>query len=89
MLDFGAVGDGNTDNLLPFQNALNAAKTGGIGECFFTFFFLCVYVHVLVSVLTTIIVQLWPLKTYGELRCDMGPYCTVRIALYMFTHVCT
>ncbi len=32
VLDFGAVGDGNSDNLQPFQNALNAAKAGGIGE---------------------------------------------------------
>ncbi len=24
---------------------------------------------------------------YGDLQCDMGPYRTVRIALYMFTYV--
>lgn len=30
VLDFGAVGDGKTDNFKAFQNALNAAATGGI-----------------------------------------------------------
>ena len=32
VLDFGASGDGTTDNVNPFQNALNAAKAGGLGN---------------------------------------------------------
>ena len=31
VLDFGAVGDGTTDNVQAFQTALNAAVTGGTG----------------------------------------------------------
>jgi hypothetical protein len=30
VLDFGAVGDGTTDNFAAFQNALNAARSGGM-----------------------------------------------------------
>ena len=32
VLDFGAKGDGATDNVKPFQNSLNAAGAGGIGN---------------------------------------------------------
>ena len=32
MLNFGAKGDGATDNVKPFQNSLNAAGAGGIGN---------------------------------------------------------
>ena len=32
VLDFGAVGDGTTDNVQAFQNALNAAVAGGTGK---------------------------------------------------------
>ena len=32
VLDFGANGDGTTDNVKPFQNSLNAASAGGIGN---------------------------------------------------------
>ena len=32
VLDFGAKRDGITDNVTPFQNALNAAGAGGIGK---------------------------------------------------------
>ena len=32
MLDFGANGDGTTDNVKLFQNSLNAASAGGIGN---------------------------------------------------------
>ena len=32
MLDFGANGDGATDNMKPFQNYLHAASPGGIGN---------------------------------------------------------
>ena len=32
VLDFGAVGDGKTDNFKAFQSALNAAVAGGIGQ---------------------------------------------------------
>ena len=32
MLDFGAKGDGAADNVKPFQNSLNAAGAGGIGN---------------------------------------------------------
>ncbi len=28
-----------------------------------------------------------PLRMYRELQCDMGPYRTVHITLYVFTHV--
>ena len=31
VLDFGANGDGVTDNVKSFQNSLNAANAGGIG----------------------------------------------------------
>ena len=31
MLDFGANGDGVTDNVKSFQNSLDAASAGGIG----------------------------------------------------------
>ena len=31
-LDFGANGDGATDNVKPFQNSLHAASAGGIGK---------------------------------------------------------
>ena len=32
VLDFGANGDGATDNVKPFQNSLHAASAGGIGN---------------------------------------------------------
>ena len=32
VLDFGAKGDGAADNVKPFQNSLNAAGAGGIGN---------------------------------------------------------
>ena len=32
VLDFGANGDGVTDNVKFFQNSLNAASAGGIGK---------------------------------------------------------
>lgn len=32
VLDFGASGDGVTDNVKSFQNSLDAASAGGIGK---------------------------------------------------------
>ena len=32
VLDFGAKGDGTTDNIASFQNTLNAASAGGVGK---------------------------------------------------------
>ena len=36
VLDFGANGDGATDNVKPFQNSLHAASAGGIGNSIMT-----------------------------------------------------
>ena len=36
VFDFGANGDGATDNVKPFQNSLHAASAGGIGNSIMT-----------------------------------------------------